>query len=80
MTTPMSGPLAAAAVAVAWSSPRQGSSRAAPRRKTPVYATADYHSWQRTTNVVLDYPIPGHQDRFRIPRMNAIGFSAQAGE
>ena len=46
-------------------------------RKAPVYATEDYHSWQRTTNVVLDYPIPGHQDRFRIPRMNAIGFTAQ---
>jgi len=45
--------------------------------KTTVYATDDYHSWQRTTNVVLDYPIPGHQNRFRIPRMNAIGFSAQ---
>ena len=26
-------------------------------------------------NVVLDYPIPGHQDRFRIPRMNAVGFT-----
>jgi hypothetical protein len=46
-------------------------------KKTPEYATADYHSWQRTTNVVLDYPIPGHQDRFRIPRMNAVGFSAK---
>jgi hypothetical protein len=41
------------------------------------YATPDYHSWRRTTDVVLDYPIPGHQDRFRIPRMNAIGFSAK---
>ena len=46
-------------------------------RTSPVYATADYPTWQRTTNVVLDYPIPGHQDRFRIPRMNALGFTAQ---
>jgi hypothetical protein len=46
-------------------------------RQTPEYATADYHSWRRTTDVVLDYPIPGHQDRFRIPRMNGIGFSAR---
>ena len=45
-------------------------------RAPTVYATPDYHSWQRTTNVVLDYPIPGHQDRFRIPRMNAVGFTA----
>ena len=45
-------------------------------RVPTVYATPDYHSWQRTTNVVLDYPIPGHQDRFRIPRMNAVGFTA----
>ena len=45
--------------------------------KAPAYATDDYHLWQRTTNVVLDYPIPGHQDRYRIPRMNAVGFTAQ---
>lgn len=46
-------------------------------RKEPVYATPDYHSWKRTTDVILDYPIPGHQDRFRIPRMNATGFSVK---
>lgn len=45
--------------------------------KAPVYATPDYRSWKRTTDVVLDYPIPGHQDRFRIPRMNAIGFTVK---
>ncbi len=27
--------------------------------------------------MVLDYPIPGHQDRFRIPRMNSLGFTAK---
>ena len=45
--------------------------------KPPVYATPDYHSWKRTTDVVLDYPIPGHQNRFRIPRMNEVGFTAK---
>src|SRR5208282_2376311 len=43
--------------------------------KQPVFATPDYHSWKRTTDVILDYPIPGHQDRFRIPRMNHAGFT-----
>ena len=43
--------------------------------KAAVYATPDYPTWNRTTDVVLDYPIPGHQDRFRIPRMNAVGFT-----
>lgn len=46
-------------------------------RQTIVYATPDYHSWKKTTNVVLDYPIPGHQNRFRVPRMNEIGFTAK---
>ncbi len=45
--------------------------------KQPIYATPDYHAWRRTTDVVLDYPIPGHQDRFRIPRMNNVGFTAK---
>jgi len=45
--------------------------------KLPVYATPDYRSWRRTTDVILDYPIPGHQDRFRIPRMNDIGFTVK---
>jgi hypothetical protein len=44
-------------------------------KKTVVYATPDYQSWARTTDIELNYPIPGHQDRYRIPRMNAIGFS-----
>jgi hypothetical protein len=48
-------------------------------QKPTVYATPDYRSWKRTTDVVLDYPIPGHQDRFRIPRMNSVGFTAKPG-
>jgi hypothetical protein len=41
------------------------------------YAPPEYVAWRRTTDVVLNYPIPGHMDRFRIPRMNDIGFSAK---
>jgi hypothetical protein len=48
-----------------------------PATKKPEYAAADYHSWKRTTEVILDYPIPGHQDRFRIPRMNDRGFTVR---
>jgi hypothetical protein len=40
-----------------------------------VYATSDYPTWKKTTDTVLAYPIPGHMDRLRIPRMNATGFS-----
>jgi len=33
-----------------------------------------YGVWKKTTDVVLDYPIPGHEDRFRVIRMNELGF------
>ena len=46
-------------------------------KKAAAYSTPDYLSWARTTDIVLNYPIPGHQDRLRIPRMNAVGFSTQ---
>jgi hypothetical protein len=42
--------------------------------KEELYAPPDYAGWRRTTELKLDYPIPGHMDRYRIPRMNAIGF------
>jgi hypothetical protein len=45
-------------------------------KKPEAYAPPDYTSWKRTTDVVLNYPIPGHQNRFRLPRMNDIGFTA----
>jgi hypothetical protein len=44
--------------------------------KHEIYAPPDYTSWARTTDVVLDYPIPGHENRLRIPRMNSKGFTA----
>jgi adenylate cyclase len=34
--------------------------------------------WQRTTTAVLDHPIAGHQDRLRIPRINAIGLTVRS--
>jgi len=46
-------------------------------KKATIYATADYPSWKRTTDLVLDYPIPGHQNRLRIPRMNDMGFTVK---
>ncbi|MGO8694740.1 MAG: hypothetical protein ACLQMF_13845, partial [Rectinemataceae bacterium] len=42
------------------------------KKEERIYATPDYPTWKKTTDIVLDYPIPGHMDRFRIPRMNAI--------
>jgi hypothetical protein len=46
------------------------------RAKAPeIYAPPDYVNWRRTTEAVLNYPIPGHMDRFRIPRMSDLGFS-----
>lgn len=33
-----------------------------------------YGSWPTTTNVRLDYPIPGHEDKFRVIHMNDVGF------
>jgi hypothetical protein len=41
-----------------------GSSCAKQVRQTLI--PPDYASWKKTTNVVLDYPIPGHEDRFRV--------------
>ena len=34
----------------------------------------DYNTWGRTTELRLDYPIPGHEDNFRIIYMNGLGF------
>ena len=36
----------------------------------------DYDSWERTTDILLNYPIPGHENRLRIPHMNSIGFES----
>ncbi|MEI6387895.1 MAG: hypothetical protein WCQ50_14780 [Spirochaetota bacterium] len=39
----------------------------------------DWRLWKVTTELRLDYPIPGHEDRLRVPRMNGLGFSAMPG-
>ncbi len=66
---PRYSPLTAVAVALALLA---GCSRAPEE----IYAPADYPTWERTTSITLNYPIPGHENRLRIPRMNAKGFSA----
>ena len=37
----------------------------------------DYRAWEKTTNVVLNYPIPGHLDHYRIPYINRIGMGVK---
>ena len=44
----------------------------APAR--PPLIPADYGEWRSPTDARLDYPIPGHEDRFRVIRMNELGF------
>lgn len=34
---------------------------------------SNWSTWDRTTDKVLNYRIPGHEDHFRIPFINAIG-------
>lgn len=46
---------------------------AAPVR--PALVPEGYRTWRTTTDVRLDYPIPGHEDRFRVIHMNDKGFS-----
>jgi hypothetical protein len=35
----------------------------------------DYPSWELATKVELNYPIPGHEDHYRIDRVNSLGYS-----
>ena len=43
-------------------------------RKEPVsFVPDDYTSWDTTTDIMLDYPIPGHENHFRIIRINDTG-------
>lgn len=45
------------------------------------FIPSDYGTWKTTTGIVLDYPIPGHEDRFRIIRINdkGLGFTRDGG-
>jgi hypothetical protein len=44
------------------------------------YLDVDYSNWRRTTATPLDYPIPGHEDHFRIIRANGLAFSGARKE
>jgi hypothetical protein len=37
------------------------------------YLPDDYSGWEKTTNTVLNYPISGHENHFRIPYINETG-------
>lgn len=41
---------------------------------------ADYRSWRQTTNIPLNYPIPGHESHFRRIFINATGEQVQRSE
>lgn len=45
-----------------------------------VYVPADYATWGKTTDIPLDYPIPGHEDRYRLIYMNDRGFGFTSAE
>lgn len=49
-------------------------SSCASKAESLALISADYPSWGRTTDLRLDYPIPGHEDNFRIIYMNETGF------
>jgi hypothetical protein len=67
--------LALALAAAAVASTTVMASCAAPAR--PEFALSDFPSWVRTTSVSLDYPVPGHMDKFRIARINPVGAAAR---
>ncbi len=37
------------------------------------YLPDDYSGWEKTTDTVLNYPISGHENHFRIPYINETG-------
>jgi hypothetical protein len=49
---------------------------AAAATATPLLP-ADYTRWQKTTAAVLDFPIPGHLDNFRVIYINTTGTTVQ---
>lgn len=52
---------------------------AKPRQQ--ILIPSDYSRWKTTTGIVLDYPIPGHEDRFRVIHINdkGLGFTRDGG-
>jgi hypothetical protein len=49
-------------------------SSCSPHAEPQALIPDDYETWGRTTDLRLDYPIPGHEDNFRIIYMNGTGF------
>ena len=45
----------------------------------PAMVPADWPSWRKTTNIELNYPIPGHEDKYRVIRINDLGWNYAAG-
>ncbi len=46
----------------------------APKPENLALIPENYNTWERTTDLRLDYPIPGHEDNFRVIYMNDLGF------
>ena len=49
-------------------------------RESPPLVPGDYTTWKRTTTIELNYPIPGHEDNYRIIYINSIGEGIQISE
>jgi hypothetical protein len=47
-----------------------------PKEQSPLIPD-EYRSWNTTTDIVLDYPIPGHENHFRVIYINAVGEQVQ---
>lgn len=48
------------------------------QQKEPSQLTPDdYRSWNKTTDTVFNYPVPGHENHFRVIYINDIGNSVQ---
>ncbi|MDP3178029.1 MAG: cytochrome P460 family protein [Spirochaetaceae bacterium] len=75
-TTAVHALAALAALAVAALSLSTTTSCKAP--SVPAFAPPEYGSWARTTNVPLDYPVPGHMEYYRIARINPVGAATRA--
>ena len=43
------------------------------KEETTSYVPEGYRGWKQTTNVVLDYPIPGHENHWRRIYINSTG-------
>ena len=49
-------------------------------RPPPSFVPESYGDWKQTTEIVLDYPVPGHQSNLRIIYINSIGEGVKVEE